>query len=97
MYCILMSCVSFRTKYAEFGPIHARWIDACNVFAFLGHNKISVHNVNVKLKRIKSIHKPDDVFKKGYRHNIGTKHELSVLKFKLLMECFSHIGTPDPS
>ena len=82
--CIAYWCLAFRTKYAEFGPIHARWIDACNVFAFLGNNRISIHNVNIKLKRIKSIHKPDDVFKKGYRHNIGNRYSAWTLCFEIV-------------
>lgn len=67
-----MLIFNLRTQYANNdGPIHARQIEPCNVFAFLGYNRIYITNVSVKLKRIQSIIRHNNAFTKGYNYNVG--------------------------
>ena len=67
---MLMS--SLRTQY-QFTELQdqARWMDACNAFALVGHNNIEPEN---KLKRIKKIIRHERAFEIGYnKYNIGSE------------------------
>ena len=70
---MLMS--SPRTQY-QFTELQdqARWMDACNAFALVGHNNIDPEN---KLKRIKRIIQHEMAFQDGYyKNNIGSEEAL---------------------
>ena len=81
---MLMS--SPRTQY-QFTELQdqARWMDACNAFALVGHNNIEPEN---KLKRIKRIIQHEMAFQDGYyKNNIGIEEEA------LCMLCLDLIQT----